>query len=252
VAGRARLSLSTVAFPAHSLPDALAWAARLPVAGVELGRDHAAELWRSPPAREAALDLCRRLRLPILSLHAWTQVEGLGDVCPLARDLGAGLIVVHCPHAALERDAAAQAELLRRWHAWCCEAGLTLTVENASRQPLEPFARLFRDVPGLAFTLDVKHAYKPETLGLTHADYLRALGDRVANLHVSGIDRARDELGDGIPPGRDAVDWSQLAGDLAQRHYAGLVTVEWAYPATSIPPRSRSPMPTSIPRRRGP
>lgn len=230
-AGQARLSLSTVAFPDAELAAALAWAARLPVHGVEIGPEHAAELWRTPRSRGTAVEICRRLRLPMLSMHAWTQVEGLADVCPLARDMGVRLIVVHCRHEALTADLAGQSSMLSHWQAWCRQAGLILSVENSSRQPLDPFVRLFQAVPGLAFTLDIKHAYKPETLGLTHADYLRALGDRVANLHVSGIDRSRDALGDGVPPGRDAVDWQELAATLAQRNYAGNVTVEWAYPA---------------------
>jgi sugar phosphate isomerase/epimerase len=226
----ARLSLSTAAFRAGELLPALEWAAKLGLAGVEIGPEHAEELRRSPETRREALATFERLGLRPLSLHAWKEVDGLGEVCPFAAELGAGLIVVHCPDQAIVAGLGAQAAALRRWDGWCRERGITLTVENASRQPLDPFVELFRAVPDLAMTLDIKHAYKPETLGLTHADYLRELGGRVANLHLCGIDRARDELGDGTPPGRDAVDWDELARDLAARGYAGLATVELAYP----------------------
>ncbi|HOX07954.1 MAG TPA: sugar phosphate isomerase/epimerase [Planctomycetota bacterium] len=226
----ARLSLSTVAFRAGELVPALEWAARLGLPGVEVGSHHAEELQRSPEAAREATTAFQRLGLRPLSVHAWTEVEGLGEVCPFTAELGAGLIVVHCPHEAIVTGLEAQVAALRRWDGWCRERGITLTVENASRQPLAPFVELFQAVPALAMTLDIKHAYKPETLGLTHADYLRELGDRVANLHLCGIDRSREELGDGCPPGRDAVDWAQLAADLAARGYAGLATVELAYP----------------------
>ncbi|MCX7806417.1 MAG: hypothetical protein N3A38_14715 [Planctomycetota bacterium] len=90
---------------------------------------------------------------------------------------------------------------------------------------------LFRAVPGLAMTLDVRHACKPETLGLTHADCLCEPAPCIANLHVCGIDRSRKELGDSTPPGRDAVVWEDLARDLAALGYSGPVTVELAYPS---------------------
>ncbi len=233
--GTARLSLSTVAFRAGELVPALKLAARLGLAGVEVGPAHAAELRGSPQDFEDARAAFARLDLRPLSLHAWRHVDGLEEICPFAVELGAGLIVVHCPHEAIVAGLEAQASVLRRWNAWCRERGITLTVENASRQPLEPFAELFRAMPGLAMTLDVKHAYKPETLGLTHADYLRELGERVANLHLCGIDRSCEALGDGCPPGRDAVDWAELARDLASRGYAGLATVELSYPGHLTP-----------------
>ena len=227
----ARLSFSTGAFPPDQFRRALEWAARLPVAGIELGLHHAQPMAESKRTRQAARAQFERLGVRPLSVHAWTQVEGLPEVCPFAAEIGAGLIVVHCPDEAIARDFSGQVDGLTRWHEWCRERNLILTVENASIQPLAPFVRLFEAVPGLAMTLDIKHAYKPEKLGLTHADYLRALGDRVANLHMTGIDRARDELGDSTPPGRDAVDWRRLARDLADREYSGLVTMEWTYPS---------------------
>ena len=238
--GQARLNLSTVAFRAGELVPALEWAARLGLAGVEVGSLHAEELRRSPEAAREATAAFKRLSLRPLSVHAWTDVEGLGEVCPFAAELGAGLVVVHCPHEAIVAGLEAQAEALRRWDGCCREHGIVLTVENASRQPLGPFVELFRAVPDLAMTLDIKHAYKPETLGLTHADYLRELGPRVANLHLCGIDRAREELGDGCPPGRDAVDWDELARGLAARGYSGLATVELAYPGHLSPDRMES------------
>ena len=52
------------------------------------------------------------------------------------------------------------------------QRGVTLTVENSSKQKLELFARLFESVPDLKMTLDVKHAYKPRLLGKTDDEAL--------------------------------------------------------------------------------
>jgi sugar phosphate isomerase/epimerase len=223
---RAALSWSTVTFPPGDLDAALEWAAWMQVP-VELGPAHAREAarhraaqtgWRPPPDVRLA------------SLHAWCDVDGLAEVCPAAEGLRAPLIVVHGRHEALVRDFAGAVEHVRCWTQWCAERGIVLSVENSSRQPLRPFLDLFEAVPDLRFTLDVKHAYKPETLGLTYVDYLRPLGERIVNFHVSGVDRARDELGDGVPPGRDHIDWSALSADLAARQYGGLITVELNLP----------------------
>jgi sugar phosphate isomerase/epimerase len=233
---RATLALSTVAFPADQLTDCLQWAAHLHLAAVEIGPHHGPLLRDSPEAAQSAVEQARRLGLVFSSLHAWTQVEGLADVCPTAARLGARRIVVHSRHerllAAFDQEVAA----LRHWIPWCARRGVIVTVENSSRQPLEPFCRLFEALPDLRLTLDVKHACKPETLGLTHADYLARLAGRLANLHISGIDRSRDDLlGDGTPPGSDLVDWRRLAADLAALGYGGPITIEWHPPADLTP-----------------
>ena len=225
-----RLSINTGAFAPDRILEALEWIPMLPVDGFELSPEHAHRMWASDAVRRTALRAAERSGIRPLSIHAWTQVEGLAQVCPFTAAMGAGLVVVHCRDEAIARDFDGQVAALSRWHDWCLERGLILTVENSSIQPLAPFVRLFEAVPGLRMTLDIKHAYKPEKFGLTHVDYLAALGDRVANLHVSGIDRARDYLGDGVPPGRDAVDWDALARELARRRYDGLATIEWSYP----------------------
>lgn len=250
--GKATLSVTTDIFPPDEVADCLEFCTKLGLAGVELG-PHLGKERRSESlaALRQAFD-----RLPVrpLSVHSWTQVEGLEEVCAFTRELGAGLIVVHCRHEKITDDFENQVEMLRRHDAWCRENGITLTVENSSSQPLEPFVRLFEALPGLRMTLDVKHAYKPETLGLTHVDYMRELGDRPANFHVSGIDRARELLGDGCPPGRDAISWADLAADLAAREYSGLITMEVILPKYLSPeereeayfdlPTARAELPT--------
>lgn len=219
----ATLSWSTGTFPEDELEPALRWADRIGVEAVEVSPRHApairerfqrGEGWQNPA------------RVRLASLHAWTQAEGLAEVCPTAQRLGVAVIVVHCPHERLTADFEGQAAQVREWTAWCRDHGLVLSVENSSRQPLEPFVHLFEAVPDLSLTLDVKHAYKPETLGLTYVDYLKPLGERVVNFHVSGVDRSRDELGDGTPPGRDHIDWAGLCAELLRRRYDGLITVE--------------------------
>ncbi len=225
----ATLSYSTQVFAADTLSAALAWAKRLGLSAVEVGKDHAERLHGSPEARVGARRTADELGIRLASLHAWTEVDGLPEVCPTAHDLGAGLIVVHCRDDRIEGEFDATVAALARWCDWCAERGVTLTVENSSRQRLEPFARLFRAVPALRMTLDVKHAYKPLLLGRTHVDYMRELGDRASNFHMLGIDPSRDDdLGDGIPAGHEppGLSWRQLADDLADRRYDGLITAE--------------------------
>jgi sugar phosphate isomerase/epimerase len=226
----ATLSYSTEVFSTQPFDAAIRWAQMLGLAAMEVGRRHAEQLHNSPQARERAMSLWAQCRVRPASLHAWTGIDGLDQVCPTAAGLGAGLVVVHCRHEELQADLAACVKTVARWVDWCNQHHVTLTVENSSRQPLRPFVDLFAAVPGLKLTLDVKHAYKPQLLGLTHADYLAPLGDRLANMHLVGIDPARDDLGDAIPAGNDPIDYSELAADLLRRNYRGLITVESCWP----------------------
>jgi sugar phosphate isomerase/epimerase len=229
----ATLSISTVVFPENELPGdrAFAWLQRIGLRSAEVGPDHARRIHASEADRTALQDSARSHEVRLASLHAWTRLVGVEGPCETAAAVGAGRVVVHAPHDALASAFSEQVELGRRYVERCGDLGLIPTVENSSKQPLGPFVRLFEALPGLKLTLDVKHACKPETLGLTHADYLRELGDRVANLHVSGINRARDPVtGDGTPPGDDLVCWSELAADLAERGYAGPITIETHLP----------------------
>jgi len=225
----ATLSISTVVFPQAEVlcTEQLAWLERLGVTCVELSKDDGPLCRQSPGLLEDVRRLAAQHRIRIGSLHAWSGLAGVMEACETAAELGAGLVVVHSPHRGLESDFEGEVARARAYAGWCLDHGVVPTVENSSVQPLEPFVRLFEAVPELKLTLDVKHACKPETLGLTHVDYLRPLGDRVVNFHVSGINRARDPLtGDGTPPGDDLVDWGEFAEDLRRRSYSGLITIE--------------------------
>jgi len=228
---RATLSLGTVCFPPDRLGECLECAARLGLAGVELGPADAERLAGSAEEFRAAGAAFERLGLRRFSVHAWTEVEGLEPACAFAERFGCGLVVVHSPPEKLDADFAGEVRELSAWDAWCRARDIVLTVENSSMQRCAQFAELFAAVPGLRVTLDVKHAYKPETLGTTHRDFMPAVAGRLANLHISGVDRAREELGDGCPPGDgDGVDWRGLGRELAALGYAGLVTAELSFP----------------------
>ena len=177
-AARSRLQLGTQVFPPDEVPAGLRWAGRLGIGGVEIGPDTAKAMRDSSGERSAILSALRAGGFAGWSLHAWTQVDGLEEVCAFAVEIGAALVVVHCPHASLCADFDGQVRLLRQRLAWCRERNVILTVENASRQPLSPFLEVFEAVDGLRATLDIKHAYKPDLLGLTHKDYLPRLGPR--------------------------------------------------------------------------
>lgn len=229
--GKATLSLSTNVFPPDSLIPCLECAAGLGLAGVELGPRNAVRLQESADECAGAERAYGRLGLRKLSIHAWTQVEGLGEVCPFVESFGGELIVVHSPPDKLAADFEGQVAALREWDAWCRERGVILTVENASMQLVGPFVELFRAVPGLRMTLDIKHAYKRDELGTTHVDFMRELAGRAANFHVSGIRRPQTELGDGTPPtDGDKVDWRAFGAELAGRGYAGRLTAELTLP----------------------
>ncbi len=227
----ATLSLSTNCFLPDRLGECLECAARLGLAGTELGPRNAIRLFESPEERRAALAAYGRLGLRRLSVHAWTQVEGLGEVCPFAAEIGGERVVVHSPPEKLDADFDFEVRELTRWDAWCRERDVILTVENGSKQVCAQFAELFAAVPDLRLTLDIKHAYKPETLGTTHRDFMAVVAGRLANLHVSGVNRSRDELGDGCPPSDDDnVDWRELGERLAGLGYSGVITAELTFP----------------------
>jgi sugar phosphate isomerase/epimerase len=229
--GKATLGLSTNCFLPDRLVECLECAAALGLAGVEVGPRNAVRLAESGEEYREARDTFERLGLRKLSVHAWTQVDGLEQVCPFVQGFGGELIVVHSPPEKLDADFDGEVRELTRWDGWCRERGITLTVENSSRQVCGQFGELFRAVPGLRATLDVKHAYKPETLGTTHRDFWPHLAERLANLHISGVNRSRDELGDGCPPSDDDnVDWRELGRDLAGIGYAGVLTAELTFP----------------------
>jgi sugar phosphate isomerase/epimerase len=229
--GRATLSLSTNCFLPDELLDCLECAAQLGLAGVEVGPRNAVRLFESAAELAEAEAAFARLALRKLSVHAWTQVDGLEEVCPFVQRIGGELIVVHSPPAKLDSDFEGEVRELLRWDSWCRQRGIVLTVENGSRQICAQFAELFRAVPELRATLDVKHAYKPETLGTTHRDFWPHLVERLANFHLSGVNRARDELGDGCPPSdADNVDWRELGRELAGIDYAGVLTAELTFP----------------------
>ena len=229
------LSMSTSVYPPDRPAEAIRCAARLGLGRVELGARHGGRMHESSVLASQIVALAAEQHVTLASVHAWGELESLPVVCPRADEWRIGLIVVHCRHERLVSDFAGCVACLTQWNAWCADRNIRLTVENSSRQPLEPFVRLFDAVPGLGLTLDVKHAYKPKLFGLTHVDYLAKLASRLANMHILGIDPARDdELGDGIPPGRDVLDWRQLACDLRAMDYRGLVTVETTLP--DMPP----------------
>jgi sugar phosphate isomerase/epimerase len=225
----ATLSISTVVFPQDELlcDEQLAWLQRLGIDCVELSKDDGPRCHESREILEHVRALAEEAGVRFGSLHAWSLIDGVMDACRTAAALGAGLVVVHARHETLVEDFDSQVEQVSEYVGWCVGHGIIPTIENSSKQPLEPFVALFEAVPGLKLTLDVKHACKPETLGLTHVDYMRELGDRLANLHISGINRERDPVtGDGTPPGDDMISWTDLAADLAERDYHGLITIE--------------------------
>lgn len=178
------------------------------------------------------------LASPIPSLAAASLGEVVRAV-DLARDLGASLVVLHPGHVDPdylplngERDLA-----LRRF-TWALEvvlarAGdLSVALENKQRSrgwdmvhtPQEHRGFLDR-FPSLQACLDVGHLH---TVGGDVQDYVDALGDRLAHVHLHDNGGERD---DHLPLGQGGVDWRGALATLEGAGYQGLVVLELPDPA---------------------
>ncbi len=226
------LSLSTGTFRLDGLPAGIEWCRRLGIGAVEVWLAHAEQLHDSAEFRAEVKALSAACGVRLASLHAWAGLAELADSAPLAMDMGIDLIVVHCRAEQLTDDFDNTVALAQRWRAWCADRGITLTVENASGMLFEPFVKFFEGAAELSFTLDIKHAHKPELFGRVHTDYLEALYDRIRNFHILAKD-PNGKLGDASLPGESVIDIPALAADLVRREYAGLLTIEC--PLADIP-----------------
>lgn len=184
--------------------------------------------------------MCRQLGLKVLSLHAAsTQFEPmlfytyrrqvqdsrdmLEQVLEAAALLGADCYVFHGPLRVAPPDRlrllAGVADVAER----AGNRGVRLALENVSWcVGWEP--AVFRwlgkqNVPNLWFTFDNKQAARS---GFDDADFIRAMGSRLINVHLSDISRSRT----GLLPGRGSADFAAIADQLEQRLYGGPIILE--------------------------
>jgi len=247
---RFRLGLSTFLWPGMDLARWIDLAAELGLAAVELRADPGAAY---PPglgpddrrrlrARLAEANLGCTVHVPIYGVNLASPIPSLaaaslGEVVgavDLARDLGASLVVLHPGHVDpdyLPLDG--ERDLAVRRFTWALEvvlarAGdLPVAVENKQRSrgwdmvhtPDEH--RVFLDrFPTLRACLDVGHLH---TAGGDVRAYVRALGDRLAHVHLHDNRGDRD---DHLPLGQGGVDWRGALEALEGAGYRGLVVLE--------------------------
>lgn len=227
-----RVALSTSSVYPAKVVDGFRIAAELGYDGVEV------MVYTDPVSQDAdALrDLVQRHQLPIVSIHAptllltqrvmhsapWPKIDMSID---LARAVGAETVVAHPPfrwqrvYAREFVDGVAVRE-----H----DTGITLAVEN-----MYPWRAGQRDVQAYLPGWDpVVQPYGHVTLDLSHAatarvdslDMARALGDRLAHVHLTdGLGSALDEH---LVPGRGSQPAAQLLEHLTTSGFGGDVVVE--------------------------
>ncbi|MDR0345493.1 MAG: sugar phosphate isomerase/epimerase [Nocardiopsaceae bacterium] len=232
-ASRPRVALSTASVFPDRAPDAFETAARLGYDGVEV--------MVSADAVSQDIDILRRLAdyhgVPVIAIHApcllvTQRVWGrdpwrkLSRSAAAARELGAGVVVVHPPFR-WQRDYAQgfTAGLARMQE----ETGVVFAVENmyplrAGGAEMAPYAPNWNPVPYdyPAVTLDLSHT---AASGSDALEMAAALDGRLAHVHLAdgtGVTN-RDEH---LVPGRGAQPCAELLARLAAQGYQGAVVLE--------------------------
>lgn len=107
------------------------------------------------------------------------------------------------------------------------DRGVAVAMENMpyNKHQLKHFREIFQRVPNLKLLLDVGHVNVQTARSLTR-DYLFALADRLAHVHLSDNDGERDLH---LPPGAPTsggINLPQEVRDLRSFRYDGTITVE--------------------------
>jgi sugar phosphate isomerase/epimerase len=215
--------------------------------GVELVVNPEAILRRG----EAVRQLAQAEGVEILTVHptvmplpGWRERHGgMAPTIQLAREAGAGLVVMHTPHAESldEGEGLAFRQRIEAWQGQLAGGGLRLAVENKAvrtererHYALTPLARLraFADRYDLGLVLDTTHAASAGE-DLLHAR--QVFDRRLVNVHLSDmggrvplarLPGARVLLGQHRFPGDGDLALSALLADLNHTEYAGPVTLE--------------------------
>ncbi|GAB2462695.1 sugar phosphate isomerase/epimerase family protein [Xylanimonas ulmi] len=229
------VTLSTASVYPRRVAYAFESAAELGYDGVEV------MVWSDPATQDPAVlaRLSAHHAMPIRSLHAPTLLVSQGvwgrdpalklrRTVDMARELGAGAVVVHPPFRWQYRYARGFQDQVRELEA---TTGVTLAVENM--YPWKARSRSDRHyvayLPGWDAT---EHDYDSVTLDLSHAavahqsgmELVATFGDRLRHLHLAdGTGVPRDEH---LVPGRGSMDCAEVLVELAARGWRGDVVVE--------------------------
>lgn len=150
----------------------------------------------------------------------------------LSRRLGVRNVVMH---PGLRRGVTTRAErqevrrlnreAFRRLGDRAGEDGMLICLENLMTRGFETAADMLDlldeiDHPAVALTLDTSHAHAS---GLDVAATTRALGGKIAALHISDNNRSGDQH---LAPGSGSIDWPAFMQALRDTGYTGILNLE--------------------------
>lgn len=228
-----RVGLSTASCYPLSTAAAFRIAAELGYDGVEV------MVWTEPASQDARAlrELSERHGVPILSIHAptllltqrvmgnepWGKIDRSVD---LARDVGAGTVVLHPPFRWQKEYATGFVDGVAQREARHPE--IKLAVEN-----MFPWRARGREVQAYLPHWDLRrNHYAHTTLDLSHtatsgSDAIAVaeeLGDRLGHIHLAdGLGSYKDEH---LVPGRGTQPCAQMLETLARDEFGGDVVVE--------------------------
>ena len=162
-----------------------------------------------------------------LSWHArGGELEGLKAQVAATHKLGGTVIVVHRAH--FGEDQAQAIAMCRDIVQYAAERGVTVSLENGSREQLRPF---FESVEGLGFCLDIGHAVLE---GVALRDYVHEFGAALNHLHLQDtLPEVEKHLpaapGDHYTCGTGGIsegDWHGLCDGLRQIDFKGMGVFE--------------------------
>ncbi len=172
--------------------------------------------------------------LPVHNPSALVRRAALDELrrsLDVAAGLGARLLTTHfmgLPAFWPEADGyELYAQLYRLLGGEAAQRGLLAAMENGSRNAhqLKHFREIFARCPDLLLLLDVGHANIDVPKNQTR-EYLFALADRLAHVHLSDNDGTADQHLPLGAPAKGGVSWRRVAADLKSFGYDGTATLE--------------------------
>lgn len=237
-----RVGISTACFYPQPLEEILPVLAGLGVHAVEIFFNTESEF--RPRFYEQLGAQARSLGLDIVSVHPYTSLmEGMllfSDYKRRTEDglmqyqrylecagaLGARFLTFHGEREMGMTDSPARwahkCEIYRRLCRLAAACGVTLAQENVawcrSRDPAFLHA-LYRDVPELRYTLDIKQAYRA---GKDWKAFIDVMGGRLVNVHINDFSNEQSCL----LPGAGCMDYADFFSRLRAAGYDGHTLIE--------------------------
>lgn len=237
------IGISTASFYPIAIEHAVAYAAELGFHDVELFFNSESEY--SSSFRAQLKKRLQEFHMRVVSVHPFTSaMEGhllFSDYSRRTRDaldqyeryfeaaadLGASYFTFHGELLRARGLPPSRAEYRRMdtYQKLCARAaacGIVFTQENVSwckSSSPQFLLELYRNVPELKYTLDIKQARRA---GMDWKDYVDAVGDRIVNLHISDYSQQSDCL----LPGQGDVNFRELFSLLRSSHCCSNAMIE--------------------------